>query len=166
MRYLKLSLFAVTAIAISSSCKMKSTENSQLADTAAKGTFAYDLKFLKSKDSVVVLTNNEGSAQIIISPKYQAKVFTSTADGEMGRSFGWVNYKEFDLKQPDQHMNGFGGEDRLWLGPEGSKFALFFKPGTAMTIDNWHTPAAIDHESWKLDSTDSKNASLSKTTIM
>ena len=84
----------------------------------------------------------------------------------MGRSFGWVNYKEFDLKQPDPHMNAFGGEDRLWLGPEGSKFALFFKPGTAMTIDNWHTPAAIDHESWKLDSTDSKNASLSKITSM
>lgn len=166
MRYLKLSLLAVTAIAISSSCKMKNAENSQQADTAAKGTFAYDLKFLKAKDSVVVLKNNEGSAQIIISPKYQAKVFTSTANGEMGRSFGWVNYKEFDLKTPDTHMNGFGGEDRLWLGPEGSKFALFFKPGTAMTFDNWHTPAAIDHESWKLDSTDDKNASLSKITTV
>lgn len=166
MRYLKLSLLAFTAVAISSSCKMKSTGNSQSADTAAKGTFAYDLKFLKSKDSVVVLKNNEGSAQIIISPKYQAKVFTSTANGEMGRSFGWVNYKAFDLKEPDPHMNAFGGEDRLWLGPEGGKFSLFFKPGTAQVFDNWHTPAAVDHESWKLDSADNKNASLSKTTTM
>ena len=166
MRYLKLSLLAFTAIAISSSCKMKSTDNSQSADTAAKGTFAYDLKFLKAKDSIVVLRNNEGSGQIIISPKYQAKVFTSTANGEMGRSFGWVNYKAFDLKEPDPHMNAFGGEDRLWLGPEGGKFSLFFKSGTTQVFDNWHTPAAVDHESWKLDSADSKNASLSKITTM
>jgi hypothetical protein len=164
MRSIKLSLLAISAMALGS-CHMDVPKN-QPADTAARGTFAYDLKFLKAKDSVVVLKNNEGSGEIIISPKYQAKVFTSTANGEMGRSFGWVNYKAFDLKQPDSHMNAFGGEDRLWLGPEGSKFALFFKPGTAMTFDNWHTPAAVDHESWKLDSSDSKNASLSKTTTM
>jgi len=164
MRSIKLSLLALSAMALGS-CHMDAPKT-QTADTAARGTFAYDLKFLKEKDSVVVLKNNEGSGEIIISPKYQAKVFTSTANGEMGRSFGWVNYKAFDLKTPDTHMNAFGGEDRLWLGPEGSKFALFFKPGTAMTFDNWHTPAAVDRESWKLDSTDSKNASLSKTTIM
>lgn len=164
MRSIKLSLLALSALALGS-CHMDAPKD-KTADTAARGTFAYDLKFLKAKDSVVVLKNNEGSGEVIISPKYQAKVFTSTADGEMGRSFGWVNYKEFDLKTPDTHMNGFGGEDRLWLGPEGSKFALFFKPGTAMTFDNWHTPAAVDRESWKLDSTDSKNASLSKTTTM
>jgi hypothetical protein len=165
MRYIKLSLLAITVAAFSSSCKMKSTENSQTADTAAKGTFAYDLKFLKAKDSVVVLKNNEGSGQIIISPKYQAKVFTSTANGEMGRSFGWVNYKAFDVK-PDPHMNPFGGEDRLWLGPEGGKFSLFFKPGSTQVFDNWHTPPAVDIEAWKLDSVNDKNASLSKTTTM
>jgi len=165
MRYIKLSLLAITVAVFSSSCKMKSTENSQTADTAAKGTFAYDLKFLKAKDSVVVLKNNEGSGQIIISPKYQAKVFTSTANGEMGRSFGWVNYKAFDVK-PDPHMNPFGGEDRLWLGPEGGKFSLFFKPGSTQVFDNWHTPPAVDIEAWKLDSVNDKNASLSKTTTM
>ncbi len=160
MRLNKFLLLVLPAMALAS-CTM------YMPPETRTGTFAYDKNFLMKHDSgIIVLTNNDSSARIIISPKYQAKVFTSTAEGNDGRSFGWVNYKEFDLKQPDQHMNGFGGEDRLWLGPEGSKFALFFKPGTAMTIDNWHTPAAIDHESWKLDSTDSKNASLSKTTIM
>ena len=24
-------------------------------------------------------------------------------------------------------MNGFGGEDRFWLGPEGGQFSIFFK---------------------------------------
>lgn len=165
MRYTKISLLALSAMALSS-CTMKSSKNSQGADSVAKGTFAYDLNFLKAKDSVVVLKTTEGSAQIIISPKYQAKVFTSTADGDTGRSFGWVNYKAFDLKTPDPHMNGFGGEDRLWLGPEGGKFSLFFKPGTAQVFDNWHTPAAVDHESWTLNSASSKSASLSKTATL
>lgn len=161
----KLRLLGLAAIALAS-CKSK-TDSAAKSDTtanAAKGTFAYDLNFLKAKDSVVVLKDSAGSGQIIVSPKYQAKVFTSTADGENGKSFGWVNYKEFDLKEPDAHMNGFGGEDRLWLGPEGSKFALFFKPGTSMVFDNWHTPAAIDKESWKLDSATSKKVTLSKET--
>src|ERR1700753_3364543 len=104
MRFNKFLLLALPAMALAS-CKSKSggssAQDSTAADTAGKGTFAYDLKFLQSKDSVVVLKNEAGTSQIIVSPKYQAKVFTSTADGDKGHSFGWVNYKEFDLKTPD-----------------------------------------------------------------
>src|SRR5690554_320996 len=60
------------------------------------GTFGYDLKFLKTKDSVFVLKNKSGDGQIIVSAQYQAKVFTSTANGLEGRSFGWVNYEAFE----------------------------------------------------------------------
>ena len=126
-----------------------------------RGTFGYDLAFIQQYDkSALVLTTGETS--IIVSPKYQAKVFTSTADGMNGKSFGWINYKTFAAKSLDPHMNAYGGEDRLWLGPEGGKFALFFKPGTKMEFANWHTPAAIDNESWKLVSSTDKAASLSK----
>jgi hypothetical protein len=148
------------AVLLFSACREKNNNNANPA--SSKGTFSYDLDFLMGKDSVVLLKNDEGNAQIIISPKYQAKVFTSTADGLNGKSFGWINYKAFTATKPDPHMNGYGGEDRLWLGPEGSKFALFFKPGTNMVFDNWHTPAAIDNEAWKLDSASAKKASLSK----
>ncbi|HEX8021809.1 DUF6786 family protein [Mucilaginibacter sp.] len=129
-----------------------------------KGTFGHDLDFLKAKDSVIVLKDNSGLGQIIVSPKYQAKVFTSTADGLNGKSFGWIKYETFDLKEPDPHMNAFGGEDRLWLGPEGGQFSLFFKPGTKMEFANWHTPAAVDNESWELISSSSKKVSMSKNT--
>lgn len=136
-------------------------KQSSLADDFKKGSFGYDLIFLKKKDSVIVLESSDGLAKAIISPKYQGKVFTSTAEGDTGKSFGWINYKAFDAKL-DPHMNAYGGEDRLWLGPEGSKFALFFKPGTKMEFANWHTPAAFDRESWKLVSRDDKQVSLSK----
>jgi hypothetical protein len=126
----------------------------------SEGTFGYDLNFLKSKDSVIVLQNG-GHAQVIVSPKYQGKVFTSTADGAQGKSFGWINYKAFkdDL---DPHMNGYGGEDRLWLGPEGGRYSIFFKPGTAMEFANWHTPPPIDSETWQLISATNQKVDLAK----
>ncbi|HZX57697.1 MAG TPA: DUF6786 family protein, partial [Mucilaginibacter sp.] len=134
----------------------------QKAENLKKGTFGYDLNFLQKKDSLVILKSSDGMAKAIVSPKYQGKVFTSTADGDTGRSFGWINYKTFDTK-PDSHMNAYGGEDRLWLGPEGGKFAFFFKPGTKMEFANWHTPAAFDHEKWELVSKNDTQAMLTKT---
>ncbi|MGN6637490.1 MAG: DUF6786 family protein [Mucilaginibacter sp.] len=126
-----------------------------------EGTFGDDLNFLKKQDNVIVLQSSDGLAKAIVSPKYQGKVFTSTADGDSGKSFGWINYKAFSNKI-DPHMNAYGGEDRLWLGPEGSKFALFFKPGTKMEFANWHTPAAFDHESWELTGRNDKQVTLTK----
>lgn len=125
-----------------------------------QGSFGYDLAFLKEKDSLVVLQNAQGNGKVIVSPKYQAKVFTSTADGDEGTSFGWINYDAFDRQ--DEHMNAYGGEDRLWLGPEGGKFSLFFEPGTTMEFENWYTPPAIDTEEWTLNSATEKRADLSK----
>lgn len=148
----------VLLIAASVSCNTRNPQQPM------KGTFGSDLDFLKAKDSVIVLKDNSGLGRVIVSPKYQAKVFTSTADGLNGKSFGWIKYETFDLKQPDPHMNAFGGEDRLWLGPEGGQFSLFFKPGTKMEFANWHTPAAVDNESWELISSSDKKVSMSKST--
>jgi len=126
-----------------------------------KGTFGYDHAFLQQRDSLLVLKSKDGSSMVLVSPKYQGKVFTSTASGDTGRSFGWINYKAFD-SAIDPHMNAYGGEDRLWLGPEGSKFALFFKPGSQMVFSNWHTPAAFDHEKWNVIKSDERQVELAK----
>src|SRR6185503_7040246 len=130
----------------------------------AKGSFGYDLDFLKQNDSVVVLNTRDGNSQLIVSPKYQAKVFTSTDSGVNGRSFGWINYKTFAQTSIDPHMNAYGGEDRLWLGPEGGKFSIFFRPRNEMTFDHWHTPTAFDFEQWTLTMKSANKASLSKST--
>ena len=125
-----------------------------------KGSFGYDLQFLKTKDSVIVLKN--GDAQVVISPKYQGKVFTSTAMGLTGNSSGWINYKALSSDTIARHINAYGGEDRMWLGPEGGQFSIFFKPGDKMVFDNWQTPAALDYESWDLLSHDSVTVSMKK----
>ncbi|HEY8967760.1 MAG TPA: DUF6786 family protein, partial [Puia sp.] len=125
------------------------------------GTFGYDLDFLRAHDSVVVLQSDGGKAQVIVSPKYQAKVFTSTADGDQGKSFGWIHYKAF-TGPVDAHMNAYGGENRIWLGPEGGKYSLFFPKGAAMEFANWKTPAAFDTEAWRVIRQDTGSVTMQK----
>jgi hypothetical protein len=127
----------------------------------APGTFGYDLRFLSNYDQVVLLTSEDSNAQVIVSPKYQGKVFTSSAAGLSGTSFGWVNYKAFSA-EVNAHMNAYGGENRLWLGPEGGRFSLFFKPDSEMVIKNWKTPAPIDTESWHVVSKSNRSVTLQK----
>lgn len=126
------------------------------------GTFGYDLQYLGEKDSLVVLTGNDGQAQVIVSPKYQAKVFTSTAEGVAGKSLGYLNYKMLDSKEVNEHMNGYGGENRFWLGPEGGRYSVYFAPGTEQVYDNWHTPKPIDIEPWNVVASNQKSVILRK----
>jgi hypothetical protein len=151
-----LHFFLIYMIA-STSCNSPHEKNIQVSI----GSFGYDLQFLQKYDSVILLKSGDGNAQIVISPKYQAKVFTSTAEGDSGLSFGWVNYKAFTANV-DAHINAFGGENRLWLGPEGGKFSLFFKPAAKMVFDNWKTPAAFDTEKWSVVNRDASSVSMSK----
>ena len=135
----------------SNSGQKQTASEAKVDSTYQKGSFGYDLHFLQQHDSVIILKDESGNSQIIVSPKYQAKVFTSTVNGNDGASIGWVNYKAFG-DSLDAHMNAYGGENRFWLGPEGGKFSLFFKPGAEMIFKNWKTPAAFDSESWDVAS--------------
>lgn len=149
----------LTALSCTGNAK-KSLQN--MKKEYEKGTFGYDLNYLSKKDSLIVLKSDDGKAQVIVSAKYQAKVFTSTANGEEGNSLGFVNYKFFDAGTVDEHMNGFGGENRLWLGPEGGQYSIYFKPGKEQVFDNWHTPKAIDIEEWKVDRATQEETVLTK----
>ena len=60
-------------------------------------------------------------------------------------------------------MNAYGGENRLWLGPEGAQYSLFFKPGAQMEFANWRTPAAFDTEPWTVVSNDDQSVAMRKT---
>src|SRR5476649_637427 len=100
-------ILVASAIITLNSCGQKTPSAPAFESEYAKGTFGYDLDFLKQSDSVVVLNSKDGSGQVIISPKYQGKVFTSTADGANGKSFGWINYKTFAADSLDPHMNAY-----------------------------------------------------------
>ena len=113
-----------------------------------KGTFGFDLQFLKKyhKDLILLGDGSDSGAQIIILPAYQGRVMTSTADGNGGMSFGWINYDLIDSNKEEEHFHAFGGEERFWLGPEGGQFSIFFKKGDPFDFDHWYVPKAIDTE--------------------
>ncbi|MDR2058275.1 MAG: hypothetical protein LBP83_08390 [Dysgonamonadaceae bacterium] len=140
----------------------KSAQKETNMDVFENGTFGYDLKYLAGKDSIILLSSLDGQAQVIVSPKYQGKVFTSSAGGLEGKSLGFVNYKALEAETIDPHMNGYGGENRFWLGPEGGKYSVFFQPLAEQRYDNWHTPPPFDTESWEIAAADQKNAALKK----
>jgi len=128
-----------------------------------KGTFGYDLDFLKQyHNDLIVLGNETAGAGVIILPAYQGRVMTSTTEGLSGPSFGWVNHELIASGKRVEHMNAFGGEERVWLGPEGGQFSLYFKKGTAFTFDNWFVPAAFDTEPFNIISASPAHASFKK----
>ncbi len=129
-----------------------------------KGTFAYDLAFLKQYHPDLVLLKDPASgAQIIVLPAYQGRVMTSTSNGEEGLSYGWINYDLVAKATFSEHFTALGGEERFWLGPEGGQFALYFKNGSEFSFDNWYVPKAIDSEPFSLISANATEAKFEKT---
>jgi hypothetical protein len=126
-----------------------------------KGSFGYDLAFLKKHHSNAVQLKN-GDASIIVLPNYQGRVMTSTAEGDKGFSFGWINHDLIASGQPTPHFNAFGGEERFWLGPEGGQFSIYFKPGTPFTFDNWYVPSSLDTEGFDVISSSNTEALFNK----
>lgn len=151
---------------LANSCTNNRKTSENMNNDFEKGTFGYDVNYLSEWDSLIILKSDDDKAQIILSAKYQAKVFTSTANGLAGNSHGFVNYNFFDSGVVDEHMNGFGGENRFWLGPEGGKYSIYFEPGTEQVYDNWHTPKPIDIEEWVTENASEKEAVFSKDMVL
>ena len=67
-----------------------------------------------------------------------------------GLSFGFINREFIEAGEANKHINNYGGEDRLWLSPEGGQFSLWFKPGVKQTLADWYTPPAFNKGAWKV----------------
>ena len=106
--------------------------------------FGDAVALLKRSTEVVILSDPGGNAQIAVCPELQGRVMTSTLDGAAGPSFGWINYDLIASGRLQAHINAYGGEDRLWLGPEGGQFSIFFAKGAPFELEHWFTPAPID----------------------
>lgn len=110
--------------------------------TDSLNQYGYNRKFLEKYIQVIEL--KYGQSAIALIPAWQGRVMTSTAEGDNGFSFGWINRNLIAAGKIQPHINAFGGEERLWLGPEGGQFSIFFKKGSQFIFDNWQTPAFMD----------------------
>jgi hypothetical protein len=128
-----------------------------------KGTYGYDAAFLKKNlSNIIELQDESGHSKLLISADYQGRVMTTTAVGDSGTSFGWLNYELISSKQKKSQFNPVGGEERFWIGPEGGQFSLYFKKGDSFNIAHWQVPAIIDTISYDVIKSNKSEAVFSK----
>ena len=124
-------------------------------------TFVEDLEFLNQHLETIVLRNAEGAAVVIV-PQYQGRTMISTNGGDQGSSYGLINYNAVESDVVDPQINLYGGEDRIWVSPEGGQNSIFFEPGAEMSFANWRTPAELDSEPFNVQSQTNHSVSMSK----
>lgn len=112
--------------------------------------YSKDLGFLRACGiDYVELTGDDGMARVCLVPQWQGRTMTSTAAGPAGTSFGWINRPLIASRTLRRQFNPVGGEERLWLGPEGGPFSLYFAPGAPQEYARWQVPAALDREPYE-----------------
>ncbi len=130
------------------SCSSTGNKNSnKMKIIYQKGTYGSDVAFFNEKSiRIIELKDSVSKASVLIIPDYQGRVMTSSVGGNDGLSFGWINYKLIDSGVVSSQFNPYGGEERLWLGPEGGQFSIYFKKGIEQVFKNWVVPREIDTE--------------------
>ncbi|MFM7180843.1 MAG: DUF6786 family protein [Verrucomicrobiales bacterium] len=131
--------------------------------------YSEDLEYLRKHVKVVELKS--GAARVAVVPDWQGRVMTSTTDAEKGRSLGWLHRENIAAGiQPEakreglaKHIHVFGGEERLWFGPEGGPYSLFFPPGVPQEFAHWKTPALIDTEPFSVEVSSESSAVFTHT---
>jgi hypothetical protein len=141
------SLFAILSAISFLSCQEtpNSTVQPKMDSGVVRGTFGYDAHFMRDHGySLIELHDSAAKSKVLISPGLQGRVMTSTAKGDSGTSFGWLNYSWISEKKFKSHFNPAGGEERFWMGPEGGQFSIYFKKGDSFNLAHWQVPPIID----------------------
>ncbi|RYG05499.1 MAG: hypothetical protein EOO02_03600 [Chitinophagaceae bacterium] len=174
---MKYTLFLVPAMALCFACGEGSPEKTSDKDstsgpvgnstgnttTGVRGSYAYDAEFLKKHNrKVLELTGNNGSAKVLLSADYQGRVMTSSAKGDSGSSYGWINYDLIRSGAIKPHINPVGGEERFWLGPEGGQYSIYFKSKDSFNFNNWQVPPVIDTVSYDVAESSETSATFTK----
>lgn len=147
MRYASLAAYCCSLLLISISCNNATVNQSKetMGSISGNGSYAYDADFLKKHTAKVLeLVSNDGASKVLLSADYQGRVMTSTANGDTGLSFGWLNYDLIAAPEKKKQFNPVGGEERFWLGPEGGQYSIYFRQNDSFNINNWQVPAIID----------------------
>ena len=128
-----------------------------------KGTYGYDVTFFASrKVQTIELKDERSKACILVVPGYQGRVMTSSANGNKGGSFGWINYKLIESGVVSSQFNPYGGEERLWLGPEGGPFSVYFPKDKEQVYSNWVVPKEIDTNPFEITTHTTSSVSFRK----
>jgi hypothetical protein len=117
---------------------------------ASSNSFGSVTRSVDAASKLIVLSSSDKQKLVAVSPAMQGRVLTSSAAGMSGRSYGWVNKELIGSRQEQKHFNAYGGEDRVWIGPEGGQYSVFFAPEAPFDLAHWYTPAPVDTEPFQV----------------
>jgi hypothetical protein len=132
------------------------------ASTKKISSFQGDVDFLREYTNPIVLEDASGNGKLVVCAALQGRIMTSTSEGNNGLSYGWINREAFLSGDTSEHINVYGGEDRIWLGPEGGQFSIYFTKGKEFNLDNWYVPRIIDLEPYDVVSSSKTEAVFMK----
>ena len=135
---------------VAAACALVSSFASGSAQQENGNSFGEVVSFVNQHSKLLVLSDDRSGASIAVWPAMQGRVLTSSATGSGGQSFGWFNRELIASDKVQQHINAVGGEDRIWVGPEGGQFSVFFAPGALFDLDHWYTPTPLDTEPFNI----------------
>jgi hypothetical protein len=154
-------IYCLSACLLFMSCQETSKSDQPVSDSSsARNEYAADRNFLLQHTDAVEL--HSGNSRVLVTPQYQGRVMTSSASSDSGYSFGWVNYDLISSNKYKEHINAYGGEERIWLAPEGGQFSFFFKKGVSYDFEHWYTPPAFDTMLYNIVTKTDSNVEFSK----
>jgi len=130
----------------------------------AKGSYGYDVAFLKKYTHLIELQNE--NRKVLLSADYQGRIITSSASGDSGTSYGWINYNLISSGEKKKQFNPIGGEERFWLGPEGGQYSIYFNKADSFNVAHWQVPPIIDTETYDTLQSNKSSATFSKSAVI
>jgi len=159
----------IILVFLSVACVPSGRQNKNTMDNTkskfVKGTYGYDIAFFTNQQiQTIELKDKQSEASILLVPSYQGRVMTSSANGNGGKSFGWINYKLIESGKASNQFNPYGGEERFWMGPEGGPFSIYFPKGKEQVYKYWKVPPVLDTESYDIKEQKSNSVTFVKKT--
>ena len=99
--------------------------------------------------SPAVLVGKHPGRRVVCAPALVGRVMSCTFDSAAGDALGWIEQDAISGKRSDPVFNNFGGEERIWFGPEGSQFGLHFA-SRELKLSDYRVQAAMSSQPYEL----------------
>lgn len=96
-----------------------------------------------------LLTGGSPGREVLCAPSLVGRVMSSTFDARRGNALGWIGVDAIKKGPVDPIFNNFGGEERLWFGPEGSQFGLHFARWP-QNLTNYRVQPAVSSQAYQV----------------
>jgi hypothetical protein len=108
----------------------------------------------RSGQEAVVLTGRDPNRVVVVAPGLVGRVLCTGFDGVNGSTTSWIDEEQFrkgfTRPLPGASWANFGGEERIWFGPEGGPFGNFFPPGVEQKHANYLVQEAMNSLAYRV----------------